>query len=251
MAEVLAATNGVKFKIKDLPDNFLKNLDTMPNFTPRMESIWLRAGFQNTTVGNKTFAYPIVPLIISNRLYIEVQVPFSNDKKTLVMNDSFDPDLQIPRRWDRNYSTNYDEYGNGMFYYEVVNELTNPVLQVIYAAPNVVLVNGIFKVDSDSIYTAFGQPPSLLTFSNSVEYGLQTTQRITTISLQSQTFKEIIGFTTNDSIAEEGEVWTNEFYRPVFKNQHRIFKYPSYLNLGVVEDWNITHKSVTNIVDKP
>lgn len=248
MAEILAATNGVKFEIKDLPSDFLKNLDAMPNYTPRMKNIWLRSGNENTTVGGKTFNYPILPVVISNRLYIEVQIPFSNDKKTLVMNDSFDPNLPIPRLWDRNYSTNYDEYGNGFYYYEVVNELTNPVLQVAYAAPNVVFVNGIFKVDSDSIYAAFGQPPALLTFSNYVEYGLQTTQRITTISLQSQTFKEIIGFRTNDSLAEACEIWTNEFYRPIFQNQRHVFKYPSYLNLGVLDDRDSTDKSVTNTI---
>ena len=119
MAEILAATNGVKFEIKDLPDYFIKDLDTMPNYTPRLKNIWFRAGSENTTIGNKTFAYPILPVIISNRLYIEVQIPFSNEKKTLIMNDAFDSDLPIPRLWDRNYSTNYDEYGNGTFFYEL------------------------------------------------------------------------------------------------------------------------------------
>jgi hypothetical protein len=57
--------------------------------------------------------------------------------------------------------------------------------------------------------------------------------------------KEIIGFRTNDSLAEDGEIWTNEFYRPIFQNQRRIFKYPSYLNLGVLEDLDATNKSVT------
>jgi hypothetical protein len=250
MAEILAATKGAKFEIKDLPDYFLKNLDNIPDYTPRLKNIWLRPGSENTTIGGKTFTYPIIPVIVSNRLYIEVEVPFSNEKKTLVMNDSFDPDLPIPRLWDRNYSTNYDEFGNGMFYYEVVNELTNPVLQVAYAAPNVVFVNGIFKVDSDSIFEAFGKTPELLTFSNHLEYGLQTTQRITTISLQSQTFNEIIGFRTNDSSADIGEIWTNEFYRPIFQNQRRFFKYPSYLNIGVLEDYNSTNKSVTKSIDK-
>ncbi len=163
------------------------------------------------------------------------------------MSDAFDSDLTpIPRLWDRNYSTNYDEYGNGMYYYEVVNELTNPVLQVVYAAPNVVLVNGIFKIDSNSIYAAFGQPPSLLTFSNYFRYDLQVTQRITTISLKSDAFSEILAFKTNDTLADIGETWTNEFYRPIFQYQRPLFKYPSNRNPGAFADWLEKTNNETN-----
>lgn len=251
IAEISGGTNGKEFAIKDLPDYFLKDLDTSPSYSPRQRNVWLRQSSMNMTIGGKTFPYPIQPVIISNRLYVEVEVPFSDEKRNLVMSDAFDQDLHIPRKWDRNYSTNYDEFGNGVYFYEVVNELTNPVLQIAYAAPNVVVVDGIFKVDSNSIYAAFGQPPALLSFSNSFIYGLQTTQRITTISLQSQTFNEVIAFRTNDSIAQIGEVWTNEFYRPIFQYQRRVFKYPSSLNLGNFEDWDSTNKRVTQIPEKP
>jgi len=214
-------------------------------------NLWFRKEDVKTTIGDKTFSFPIQPVEISNRIYVEVEVPFLNEKRKLVMSDAFDSALlPKPQRWDRNYSTNYDEYGNGIYYYEVVNELTNPILQVAYAAPNIILVNGIFKVDSNSIYAAFNQPPILITFSNHIFYDLQTTQRITTISLQSQTFSEIVAFKTNDTIADMGKIWTNEFYRPIFQYQRRIFKYPSSLNLGTFEDWNITNNSDTKTLDR-
>jgi hypothetical protein len=247
LAEISDSSNGTQFAISELPDDFLKDLDAMPNYNRRVNKIWLSQPQTTTSIGGRIFPFPIQPVVVSNRLYVEVEVPFSNEKRKLVMSDTFDSDLTpIPRFWDRNYSTNYDEYGNGNYCYEVVNELTNPVLQVVYAAPNVVLVNGIFKIDSDSIYAAFGQPPSLLTFSNYDRYDLQTTQRITTISLKSDTFSEILAFRTNDTLTDIGVAWTNEFYRPIFKYQRPIFKYPSNRNPGAFADWTEKTNNKTN-----
>jgi hypothetical protein len=250
-AEIAGETNWAEFAVKDLPSEFLKNLDTSPGYSPRMRNIFMHGSYSIEAIGGKTFQFPIQPVIVSNRLYIEVEIPFSNEKQKLIMSDAFDSGLlPIPRLWDINYSTNYDEYGNGLYYYEIVNELTNPVLQVAYYAPNIVVVNGIFVVDANDIYAAFGQQPALFSFSNSFSYGLQTTQRITTISLHCQNFSEIVELRTNDTEAEIGEMYTNELYRPIFQYQRRIFKYPSSVNLGVFEDWNFTNKSVTKIVDK-
>jgi hypothetical protein len=249
-AEIAAATNWAEFAIKDLPSEFLKNLDTSLDYSPRMRNIFVRESYSIEAIGGKTFPFPIQPVIVSNRLYVEVEIPFSNEKRKLIMSDSFDSGLlPIPRLWDINYSTNYDEYGNGLYYYEIVNELTNPVLQVAYYAPNIVVVNGIFVVDSNDIYAAFGQQPTLISFSNSFSYGLQTTQRVTTISLHSQNFSEILELRTNDTEAEVGEWLTNELYRPIFQYQRRIFKYPSSVNLGAFENWDFPNKNVTNIVD--
>jgi len=231
-AEISPETNGTKFAIKDLPDFFLKDLDKMPGYSPRKNYIWIRDSMSDT-VGGKTVPYPIQPVVISNRLYVEVQIPFLNEKRKIVMSDAFDPELPIPLNWDRNYSTNYDANG-GIFAYEVVNELTNPVLQVVYTAPNEVHVNGIFQVDAESILASFGQQPQLLTFTNKI---LDSTQGSRVISLQSQTFFDVLTIPTNASIASIGEMITNEFYKPIFPGQKAIFKYPSNRHLGVFADW--------------
>jgi hypothetical protein len=181
-----------------------------------------------------------------------VEIPFSNEKHKLVMSDSFDSQLHKPRHWDRNYSTNYYANGlvsGGIYAYEVVNELKNPVLQVAYAAPNVVLVNGIFQVDSNSILAAFGQQPQLFTLSMSSQ---NETQGMTA-SLEINNFHEILEIHSNESFASFGQRFTNEFFRPIFKYQRPIFKYPSSRNLGVLEDYNVetnNNKSVTNTLDR-
>jgi hypothetical protein len=199
----------------------------------------------NPTIGEKTIPYPIQPVIISNRLYVEVQVPFSNEKHRLLMSDNFDPNLPIPPQWDRNYSTNYYANGivaGGVYAYEVVNELTNPVLQVAYSAPNEIHINGIFKVDENSTFVSFGQQPMLVTFSNKIIEDIKGTNRITTVSLQVSNFCEIVNIYTNDSSSSIGEIFTNEFYRPVFPDQRTWFKYPSNRNLGIINDeTNVAH----------
>jgi hypothetical protein len=241
MAEVSPDSAGTMFAIKDLPDFYLQNLDKIPGYSPRQKNIWIKGWGTTDSVGGKTFPYPIQPVVISNRLYVEVQVPFSNEKHKLVMSDSFDESLPIPSRWDRNYSTNYD--GNrGMYYYELVNELTNPVLQVIYAAPNEVHINGIFQVDSNSILAAFGQQPQLFTF-----YLTDKTNGIVTASLQAEKFHETLVINSNETIASFGQRFTNEFFRPIFEYQRPIFKYPSNRNPGAFADWSVkTNKSNTN-----
>ena len=149
------------------------------------------------------------------------------------MSDDFDNELSIPLRWDRNYSTNYSPTG-GVYVYEVVNELTNPVLQVCYTSPNEIHINGIFKIDTDSVLASFGQQPQLITFTNRTASGLGFTQEITTVSLKSENFLEILSVPTNG--LSTGQMITNEFYRPIFTGQRPIFKYPSNRYLGAFQD---------------
>jgi hypothetical protein len=242
MAEISSET-GTKFAIKDVPDAFLSGYEDSEYYSPRQPDMWLKY-WTAMTIGGKTFQYPVQPIIISNRLFVEVEIPFSNEKHKLVMSDSFDPELPIPRRWDRNFSTNYYANGivsGGVYAYEVVNELTNPVLQVVYAAPNVVLINGIFQVDSNSILAAFGQQPQLLTFQIN---GQNPTQGVMTASLQSENFHETLIINSNETVASFGQRLTNELFRPIFKYQKPIFKYPSNRHLGVLGDWEMeTNKS--------
>jgi hypothetical protein len=246
MAEI-SHDQGTKFAIKAVPDFFLTGIENVTNYSPRQRDIWLKYSTA-LTIGGKTFPYPVQPIIISNRLYVEVEIPFSNEKHKLVMSDSFDAMLPIPRLWDRNYSTNY-EANRGMYYYEVVNELTNPVLQVAYYAPNEVHINGIFQVDSDSILAAFGQQPQLLTLK--LDDQCQTNGLITA-SLQAENFHETLLIHSNETIASFGQRLTNEFFRPIFKYQRPVFKYPSNRNLGAFADWLVeTNNSITNTLDRP
>jgi hypothetical protein len=222
---------GTKFAIKDLPDFFVKDMDKLTNYSPRKRDMWFKYGM-TYNVGGKSFPYPVQPIIVSNRLYVQVEIPFRNDKRKVVMSDDFDSELPIPRLWDRNYSTN-----PGIYCYEVVNELTNPVLQVFYTAPDEVHVNGIFHVDADSIFASFGADPQLLTASNRIVDLKTNQQRFTTVSLQSSNFSEVLAIHTNDSGDVVGEMLSNEFYRPMFPGQMRVFKYPSNRNPGAFEPW--------------
>jgi hypothetical protein len=216
-------TNGIVWNMRDVPDSFAHNFENLPGYSPRQKKYPVLP-VSTLSIGDKTIAMPVQPVVISNRLYVEVQVPFLNEKHRLIMSDAFDPELPIPQNWDRNYSTNYCGI-RGTFVYEIVNELKNPVLQVFYSAPNEIHVNGIFQVDSNSILVAFGQLPQLLTF-----YLSETNATIT--SLQAETFRETLTIQTNETIASFGRRLTNEFFRPIFKNQRPIFKYPSNRNFG-------------------
>lgn len=233
--------NGTKFSIKDVPDYFLAGVESNPDYSPRQPDIFLKY-YSSFSIGGKTVPYPVHPVIISNRLYVEAEIPFSNERHTIIMNDSFDSKLSIPKNWDRNYSTNYDDI-SGMFYYEIVNELKNPVLQVAYIAPNTVVVNGIFQTDSNSFLAAFGEQPILftMTFTNT-----NTTNGMVNASLQAENFHEVLTIRSNETIATFGQRLTNEFFRPIFKYQRPIFKYPSNKYPGVFQNWETqTNTTVT------
>jgi hypothetical protein len=234
LAEI--STVGKRFSISQLPDSLLKDLDKTPNYSPRQRDIWFRALPPKLNIGGKTVDYPIQPIVISNRLYIEVEIPFSNERRKLVMSDAFSSELPIPPAWDINFSTNYDAYGNGIYAYEVVNEMTNPVLQVAYSAPNEVRVNGIFQVDSNSILAAFGDRPMLGTF---ILRDLDTNKGLMTASLEMENFHETLIIHSNETLASFGQRFTNEFFRPIFKYQKPLFKYPSNRNLGVFADTSV------------
>jgi hypothetical protein len=247
LAEV--GDSGTKFLVKDLPDFMIQDWDKLPGYSPRQKYLWFKSAGSIMNIGGKTISFPVRPVVISNRLYVEVEIPFSNEKHKLVMSDAFDSDLSpLPLNWDWNYSTNYDANGNGVFVYEIVNELTNPVLQVAYTAPNEIHVDGIFQVDSNSILATFGEQPMLATF----KWGTYDATNGTTVaSLQIENFHESVMLHSNETLASIGQRFTNEFFRPIFKYQRPIFKYPSSRHLGDFEEWvKEDHKRDTNIVDK-
>lgn len=101
----------------------------------------------------KIVDYPVMPYIVSNRLFVEVEIPFLNEKRKILMSDDMESELtQLPQLWDCNYNSDSNIY-------EIVNEFTNPVLQVIYKSANEIQVNGIFIVDTNLVMEAFGGPP--------------------------------------------------------------------------------------------
>jgi hypothetical protein len=207
MAKIPSGKSGAKFEIKDLPDYFLKDLDKMTNYSPLNRSLWLRWDSITQDYGGKTVNFPILPYVLSNRLFVEVEIPFLSERRKLIMSDEFDDALSLlPRAWDRNCSTN-------SYVYEFVNEDTIPVLQVLYTAPNEVHVNGVFVVDTNSILESFGESTRLWT----VDYrfvNVTNREMITNVT-------ELI------SHGIVGEKITNAFYHLDQPSRKAIFKYPS------------------------
>jgi hypothetical protein len=227
--------NSKQIPIKDLPKAFTEGMNKIPNYSPRKRDVWVKLT-PTYSIGGKSFDYPITPYIESNRLYVEVQLPFSNEKQKVVMDDNFDSELPVPLLWDRNYSTNV------IYNYEVVNELTNPVLQIFYIAPNAVVVCGIFQEAGNCVLESFGQTPALFSFTAKLSeiYTNQTNlvnQSVKTVNLDAYKFNEMLTFSRTDSLASVGEMETNELYRPTYSGQRAFFKYPSSLNPGVFADW--------------
>jgi hypothetical protein len=178
---------------------------------------------------------PVLPFVVSNRFYVDVQIPFSNGKRKLVMSHEFDSALsELPKNWDWNYSTNYNST-SGTFYYEIVNEFTNPVLQVFYTAPNEIHVFGIFIVNTNQLLETFGGPPQLLTLAQkfiSKKTGKESTN--------AREIKKELG---TNSI---GAIMTNFMYGIKFPESETIFKYPFNRNPNAFSDLLAeTNKSLT------
>lgn len=243
---VEAPTNagGRLFDFNDVPADMVSFYEKSPNFSYLQNKV--PPGFSRiqALIDGKTLDWPFNPIVVSNRLFVEVVLPFSNEKRKIIMDGSFDSALSIPRYWDRNYSTNYNAT-SGIYAYEVVNELTNPVLQVFYTGRNEVHLNGIFKMDENKIFASFEQPPQF--------FGLMVSTNATgPKSLAITNFLDVVTIDTNNSIQEIETTITNAFYHPVFPGQRAIFKYHSRSHLGSIEDWVLRpNKSVTNIVDTP
>ena len=227
MAEI--SPEGTKFAVKDLPDFLMQNMDKTPAYSPHLENMWIKWASAQQKYGDKIVDLPILPLVVSNRFYVEVQIPFSNEKYKLVMSREFDPALsKLPKNWDWNYSTNYNATYNstyGIYYYEVVNEFTNPILQVFYTAPNEIHVYGIFIVNTNQLLETFGGPPQLLTLAQKF-ISNKNGKEITNV----REIKKELG---TNSI---GSIMTNFMYDLKFPESKTIFKYPFNRNAGAFTD---------------
>jgi hypothetical protein len=196
----------------------------MTNYSPRQRYMWLRWSFGQTTIGNKTVDYPSWPFIRSNRLFVDVKIPFQNERRIIQMDDDFDHQLQIPRMWDRNYNSNS---------YEIVTETTNPVLQVIYKKANKIQVNGVYLIDPTNIYAAFdGWNPTLLSPQIRI-FDLQTTQEIhaTNVFVFLDTNK-----TQAFNVKDISFFWDSNKVYSLPLGQKTIFKYPSWKYPGVLNN---------------
>lgn len=238
VAEISPENAGTKFAVKDLPSFMLTGLDKIHNYSPRNKYTWIKWDGIQQDYGATRVNLPVLPFVISNRFYVEVEIPFLNERRKVLMSEEFNSALSnIPNNWDWNYSTNYDANG-GAYICEMVNEFTNPVLQVVYLAPNAIVVNGVFVVDTNKVLWAFNCPPQLIKMGSYKFINTTNGHEITDIS-------KYMGTNTL------GDVLTNALYDLKFPGERTIFKYPSNVHPGAFEDWFMeTNKSVTNNLDR-
>jgi hypothetical protein len=224
VARISPENHGTQFLVNELPDFLLKDLDKAPFYSPRMDKVWIRWGGTQQQYGSNLVNLPFAPYVVSNRLYLYVEVPFQGGKHPLIMSDVFDAALSsLPNNWDRNFHTNYHAF-------EIVNEHTNPVLQVAYPSANEIIVNGLFVVSTNQFLQAFWQPPQLITLT----YGFITTTNMEPIPEAS--IRLALGTNT------VGELVTNAMYNWGSPSRKAWFKYPSNRNRSqFADDMHVFH----------
>jgi len=213
MAQISSETSGTPFLVKDIPpelkfDDGKPHAHNRPNDTNFIKMVMM-SKFP-TKFGTNTLELPISPFVNNHRLYVFVKAPFQTEKKLFYIGT--DLDSAIPHNWDRNYNSNA---------FEVVNEDTNPVLQVFYRRSNEVQVNGVFPVNNFDLIASFSDAAPIL-FSTTIE-GIredQTTQYFTPEDF-TRTF-------TNFAVIQN----TNAAYRLKFTDQKAIFRYPWWKHPG-------------------
>jgi len=157
----------ITYAVKDMPDSFVTNVEQMPDYSPRKRHFSFGSQFMRSQLSNgKTVDYPVWAIVISNHLFVDVIIPFINERHRILMDTNMDIALtNLPNKWDINYNSNK---------FEIVNEETNPVLQVIYKSASEVLVNGVYLFNYD-LYEAFDAPDAMI--SQQVVFGNTPTQR--------------------------------------------------------------------------
>ncbi len=152
--------------ISKLPESERANLLKAPGFSPRKKDVLAKLYIENKINGKIEDFYPVLPQIVSNRLYVLIKIPFTNCQR-IVMGDDMDSVLtnclpQSPAYWDWNYSR--DPNTN---VFEIVNENKNPIVQVVYKSPREVLVNGVFFVGHNDVQVTFdGKLPAFFPLPN-------------------------------------------------------------------------------------
>lgn len=217
VAKIPPTLNGAKFRVQDLPDFLLDNIENNPGYSPRQKDMWFRLESLRQDYGGKTVNLPYAPFVENNRLFVSVQIPFKKEKQKLIMSEEFDSELgKLPRLWDRNYGTN-------CYAYEIVNEHKKPVLQVFYTSPNEIHINGIFIVDTNAVLDSFANNPILYTFDYKFINKTNNHSEIT----------NILDYLTAEELDEEIK---NTLYMLRNPSEKPIFKYPSNRHLSVLSE---------------
>jgi len=202
--------NYVTYPIKDLPHDFISKAVEMPDFSPRKRHFSFDSQFLKVqTSDGKNIDFPVWPIVVSNRLYVDVAIPYINERRRIIMDTNLEMTLtNLPIKWDINYNSNR---------FEIVNQDTNPILQVVYSSPSEVHVNGVYIIDKFEIYEAFDSPDT--TFSEQIIFGgLKDTQFYKmNIDEFEKAFKNIVFVMDSNSV-----------YNAKFPEQKAIFKYPSW-----------------------
>src|SRR5579871_5752007 len=77
-----------KLSLTNVPEEFLAHMETLTNYSPRQDYGYYRAASNiQWMLQNHAMTLPIMPHIISNRLYIDVEMAFLNEKTTLSINE--------------------------------------------------------------------------------------------------------------------------------------------------------------------
>src|ERR1700722_17174737 len=210
--------SGTRYAIKDLPYSFKNDLKKLPDNSRRNRHITLTSQSMKVYGGGVTNENPVWPFVSSDhRLFVDVMIPFINERHRILMDSNIDMAItNLPKKWDDNYDSNA---------FEIVNEDTNPVLQVIYKSPSEVQVNGIYIVDTYSIYEAFDGAPTTIT-AQAIFGTSKTTQQFI------MPLKDFTKMFANIAV----NMNTNAIFREKFPNQKPIFKYPSSDFLGELAD---------------
>lgn len=163
------------------------NLETLAN-----GNAFTDAWFVNVQMKNK-------------RLCIHGTTGWFNGTRHYESNDN----IQSPRvvdekanmNWERNFSSNV---------FEIVNQDTNPVFQIIYDRPNRIVVNGVFATETPTN----GWPPSL--------------------HLKPNQFLLCFCFGTNFNVLVADDKSVHQIVRDVLMRykSYRQFKYPSFNHMG-------------------
>jgi hypothetical protein len=214
--------------ISKFPESARTNFPNIPGFSPRLKGIWGFFEVSNRINGKNEDFYPVLPQVVSNRLYVFVKTPFTNYQR-IVMSDEMDSILtnclpQSPAYWDWNYSRNPKTN-----VFEIVNENKNPIVQVIYKSPREILVNGVFFVSHYDVQVTFeGKNPAFFSIpfvktNVNVDLSGSISTNPPAIKKHAMPVSQYAFGTTNFifSIAVE------DVYAGFATNQKPIFKYPS------------------------
>ena len=228
--------------ISNLPKGVRTNLPNIPGFSPHLKNVLGFFAVSNRINGKIEDYYPVLPQVVSNRLYVFVKIPLTNYQR-IVMSDEMDSVLtnclpQSPGFWDWNYSRNPKTN-----IFEIVNENKNPIVQVIYKSPREVLVNGVFFVSHYDIQATFdGKNPGYFLIQNvktnmpSDSLGVALTNQFGGIIFTNQPppgkhqlpFYQVNFGATNLILS----LMVEDVYAGFSTNQKSIFKYPSNIFPG-------------------